>query len=161
MSGGGNLFFRIACSIVLIMLIAPADICGQGIADSARVDTIVVKPRPSCLALPGHYYRPSVSYELSAAERPQTPNLSGIEVYRLSRMRCTIKGAGMGATAGFMAGAFGEMMGAWDEKSSWYLAGALAAFGALYGGGLKADDSGWNLQIRLEPDRDGSYPDKR
>lgn len=144
---------RIAAILFLLSVILPLSATGQRIADSATVDTIIVKPRPSCLTLPAHYYHTKIDYSLSVAFAPRMPNLSGFEAYRLSRMRCAIKGAGMGATAGFMAGAFGEMGGAWGEGTSWYIAGAMAAFGALYGGGIKADDERWNLQIRLEPER--------
>jgi hypothetical protein len=139
-------------AILTLLLIIPAAVSGQGTADSARVDTIVVRPKPSCLTLPAEYYHTRIDYSLSMPDRPRTPNLSGFEVYRLSRMQCTIKGAGAGMTAGFMAGAFGEMAGAWNEKTAFTIAGALAVFGALYGGGVKADDDGWNLQIRLDKD---------
>jgi hypothetical protein len=148
---------RPAAVIPLLLLAAlPVKAAGQGIADSARVDTIVVRPRPSCLNLPSQYYHTKIEHSLMATAAPGIPNLSGFEVYRLSRMQCAIKGAGAGVTAGFMAGALGEMAGAWDEKSSFYIAGAMAVFGALYGGGVKSDDDGWNLQIRL--DRDDSPP---
>jgi len=123
---------------------------GQGIADSATVDTIVVRPKPSCLSLPSRYYHTRIDYTLHPASAPATPNLSGFEVYRLSRMQCTLKGAGAAATAGFMAGAFGEMAGAWNEDTAFAIAGAMALFGAIYGGGVKADDRSWNLQIRLD-----------
>ena len=141
---------RITAYFFLLILVLPLPVSGQGFADSATVDTIVVKPGPSCLTLPAHYYHAKIDFSLSTASVPRTPNLSGFEIYRLSRMQCTLKGAGMGATAGFMAGAFGQMTGAWDEKSAFAIAGALAVFGALYGGGVKADDKGWNLQIRLD-----------
>ena len=142
-----------AAILLFLLVILPLSVTGQEFADSARVDTIVVRPRPSCLNLPAHYYHTKIDYSLTTTAHSTTPNLSGFEVYRLSRMQCTIKGAGMGATAGFMAGAFGEMAGAWDEKNCWYIAGAMAAFGALYGGGIKADDEGWNLKIRLDSDK--------
>ena len=144
---------RTAVILFLLSVILPLSAHGQGIADSSRVDTIVVKPKPSCLTLPAHYYHTRIDYSLSATTIPRTPNLSGFEVYRLSRMQCTLKGVGMGATTGFMAGAFGEMAGAWNEDSSLAIAGALAVFGALYGGGIMADDEGWNLQIRLAPEK--------
>jgi hypothetical protein len=140
----------------LYLIILPLSVSGQGISDGATVDTIVVKPKPSCLTLPRQYCNTTIDYSLTMPDRPQTPNLSGYEVYRLSKMQCTLKGAGMGATAGFMAGAFGEMAGTWDEDTAFAIAGALAVFGALYGGGVKADDKDWNLQIRL--DHDGSPP---
>jgi len=144
---------RIAVILFLFFVILPLSATGQGIADSATVDTIIVKPRPSCLTLPAQYYHTKIDYSLSMPGKSQTPNLSGFEVYRLSRMQCTFKGAGMGATAGFMAGAFGEMAGAWNEDTAFAIAGAMAVFGALYGGGVKADDDGWNLQIRLNSDK--------
>ena len=144
--------YRILTIFLLTSIMLPFSASGQEFAEDAEVDTIVVKPQRSCLTLPAHYYHTKIDYSLSMPERPQTPNLSGYEVYRLTRMQCTLKGAGMGATAGFMAGAFGEMMGAWDEKNAFAIAGALAVFGALYGGGVKADDKGWNLQIRLDQD---------
>ncbi len=147
---------RTAIILFLLSVILPLSTHGQGIADGARVDTIVVKPKPSCLTLPTHYYHTKIDYSLSSTVAKRTPNLSGFEVYRLSKMQCTLKGAGMGATAGFMAGAFGEMAGAWDEDAAFAIAGALAVFGALYGGGVKAEDKGWNLQIRL--DQDNSPP---
>jgi hypothetical protein len=134
---------------VILLLIIPVSAMGQGRADSARVDTIVVRPKPSCLTLPGHYYRPTIDYELTMPDRPVRPNLSGYEVYRLSSMQSTLKGAGMGITAGMMAGAFGQMAGAWDEKSAFAIGGAMAVFGALYGK-YREDDRGWNLQIRLD-----------
>ena len=134
------------------LILFPLTVHAQGIPDSARVDTIVVRPKPSCLTLPGHYYRPTINYELTMPDRPATPNLSGFEVYRLSSMQCTLKGAGAGMTAGMMAGAFGQMMGAWDEKSAFAIGGAMAIFGALYGN-YRQDDDGWNLNIRLDQDR--------
>ncbi len=104
---------RILTILLLTSIMLPFSASGQEFAEDTEVDTIVVKPRRSCLTLPAHYYHTKIDYSLSMPERPQTPNLSGYEVYRLTRMQCTLKGAGMGATAGFMAGAFGEMMGAW------------------------------------------------
>jgi hypothetical protein len=150
------LMHRNTVILFLLTMIMPFAVTGQGIADNAAVDTTVVKPKPSCLTLPRQYYNTTIDYSLTMPDRPQTPNLSGYEVYRLSKMQCTLKGAGMGATAGFMAGAFGEMAGAWNEDTAFAIAGALAVFGALYGGGVKADDKDWNLQIRL--DHDGSPP---
>ena len=143
---------RHVTAVVLILTLAlPAAAAGQGIADSARVDTIVVRPKPSCLMLPSSYYRTRIDHTLSMPDRPSTPSLSGYEVYRLTVMQSTLKGAGAGITAGMMAGAFGQMVGAWDEKSAFAIGGAMAVFGALYGN-KRADDDGWNLQIRLQDD---------
>jgi hypothetical protein len=141
-----------SAAILAIALAAAAPAAGQGMADSARVDTIVVRPGPSVLALPASYYQTRIDYSLTMPAARSRPNLSGFEAYRLSRMQSTIKGAGMGMTAGFMAGALGEMTGAWNEKAAFGIAGAMAVFGALYGN-HRADDDGWNLQIRLQEDR--------
>jgi len=138
--------------ILAAALTAASPASGQVTADSARVDTIVVRPRPSVLALPARYYQTRIDYSLTMPAGSDRPNLSGYEVYRLSRMQSTIKGAGMGMTAGFMAGALGQMTGAWDERSAFAIGGAMALFGALYGN-RRADDSGWNLNIRLQQDR--------
>ncbi len=115
---------RTTTILFLSIMVLPLSVTGQGIADSAAVDTIVVKPKPSCLTLPAHYYQTKIDYSLSPSTSPGTPNLSGYEVYRLSQMQCTLKGAGMGMTAGFMAGAFGEMAGAWNEDAAFAIAGA-------------------------------------
>ncbi|MDD3643221.1 MAG: hypothetical protein PHQ19_07165 [Candidatus Krumholzibacteria bacterium] len=125
---------------------------GQELAGGERVDTIVVRPPLFSLTLPARYTEPRLDFSLTA---PARPNLSGFELHRLSPMESTLKGAGAGMTLGFMAGALGEMGGAWDEKSAFGIAGAAAIFGALYGNS-RADDRGWSLQIRL--DRDGALP---
>ncbi|UCG53357.1 MAG: hypothetical protein JSW58_07335 [Candidatus Latescibacterota bacterium] len=77
----------------------------------------------------------------------------GYETYRLSRLECAIQGADIGMTLGLAVGALGMTTGAWDERTSWYLAGAMAALGAFFGGSAKADDPRWNLRVRWHPDR--------
>ena len=57
----------------------------------------------------------------------------------------------MGMTMGMIAGAMGMTAGLWDEKSSWYIAGAMAALGAIWGH-TKADDPGWTVRVRWEPE---------
>jgi hypothetical protein len=138
--------------LILSSMVLPTAAAGQSLADSARVDTITVTPKSSCLILPPYYYKTRIDYSLTHPAEQKMPNLSGYEAYRMSTMRCTIKGAGMGMTAGMMAGAFGQMMGGWDEKSAFAIGGAAAVLGAIYGR-YRADDSGWNLNIRLQEDK--------
>jgi hypothetical protein len=137
--------------VALALAGAAAPAGAQLVDESARVDTIVVNPPFSVLRLPARYTQPRLDFSLSA---PARPNLSGFELYRISPMESTMKGASAGMTLGFMAGALGEMTGAWDEKSAFGIAGAAAIFGALYGNS-RADDSRWNLRIRLDQ---GSSP---
>jgi hypothetical protein len=78
---------------------------------------------------------------------------SGFRMYRASRYECAFQGAGMGMTLGMAAGAFGMMTGDLKEREAWYICGAMAALGALYGGLIKADDPKWNVRIRWDRDR--------
>ncbi len=98
--------------------------------------------------------RTRVATSLSFYGRPDLnlPALYGYEVYRASPYECTLRGAGMGMSLGMAAGAFGMMTGAWDERRAWYIAGAAAAGGALFGR-AKSDDPGWSIGVRLKPDR--------
>ncbi|HSG29500.1 MAG TPA: hypothetical protein VLA34_13555 [Candidatus Krumholzibacterium sp.] len=96
-------------------------------------------------------YDPEATTLTFSVRRNQTANrLLGYEYYRASKMQCTMDGAGLGASLGLMLGAFGEMTGAWNEKTSWALGGAMAAMGAFYGGKMKADDPGWYLRVRWD-----------
>lgn len=128
---------------------------GQLVTRSERVDTIVVRPPLSCLILPARYSEPRLDFSLATPGEPTLQDLSGFETYRLSPLQSALEGAGAGMTMGFMAGALGEMTGAWDEKSAFGIAGAAAIFGALYGSS-RADDDRWSLRIRLK--RDESPP---
>lgn len=74
----------------------------------------------------------------------------GLERYELSRFQCAISGADVGLTYGLIAGAAGMMSGAWDERTGWYIAGAAALAGAIFGGTVKADDPGFRVRLRWE-----------
>jgi hypothetical protein len=78
--------------------------------------------------------------------------LYGYEIYKASHYECVLRGAGAGMSMGMAAGAFGMMTGAWNERQAWYIAGAAAAAGALFGR-AKSDDPEWNIRIRWKPDR--------
>jgi hypothetical protein len=66
--------------------------------------------------------------------------LCGIRRYELSRLDCALQGSEMGVTLGLFLGAVGNTTGAWNERSSWYLVGAMTALGAILGGTAGADD---------------------
>ena len=48
-----------------------------------------------------------------------------------------------------LAGAIGNMLGLWDEDTSWLLMGAMSALGAVWAG-TKIDDPDWRFQYRWE-----------
>ncbi len=142
--------------------ISPSDTAGLS-GDPARADSDSVRAgsdpdsfdlsgRSSLLHFPSNLENINTNLVFSVRKQRPANSLMGYEIYRASRMQCTVKGASAGATLGLMAGAFGEMVGAWDDDTSWYIGGAMAAFGALYGGKIKADDDGWSLQIRWDDD---------
>lgn len=106
--------------------------------------------RNPLLQLPAEYAVPRMSLMFTAEPRLM-PDFTGYTTRRRSRAEMTLMGAGSAASLGLAAGAMGEMLGAWDEDASWVIGGVMAAFGALYGGGIKADDSSWNLDIRWDP----------
>jgi hypothetical protein len=98
-------------------------------------------------------FRTNTERPLSMYLARNTRLMFGYETYKLSRLECTFEGVGMGMTMGMAVGALGMTAGVWDEGTSWYLAGAMAALGALIGGTVKADDPGWSLRVRWDPDQ--------
>jgi hypothetical protein len=74
----------------------------------------------------------------------------GLEPYELSRMDCMVQGADMGLTMGMCLGAFGSMAGLWEDKNAWYIAGAMAALGALMGGTSWANNPRLRVRYRWE-----------
>ena len=147
---------ELTITAVLLALSATAPpAAGQSVFRSERVDTIVVTPPFSSLRLPARYTQPRLDFSLQAPERPNLQSHAGFEMYRLSPMQSALKGAGAGLSAGFMAGAFGEMTGAWSEKNAFGIAGITAIAGGLYGNSRAADDR-WSLQLRF--DRGASPP---
>ncbi len=73
----------------------------------------------------------------------------GIERYEVSSSDLLLTGLGGGAQLGFFAGAIGNMLGLWDEDTTWLLMGAMSALGAAYMG-TKLDDPSWRFQFRWE-----------
>lgn len=119
-----------------------------------RTDTSLVLPAagnrdPLTLRLEENTARPLSTYMTTNAER-----FVGIERYELSRLQCAMSGAEMGFQYGLFAGAAGMMSGAWDEPAGWYIAGAAALVGAIFGT-VKADDPGFRVRLRWDDsDRD-------
>jgi hypothetical protein len=97
-------------------------------------------------------FRSNTERPLSMYLARNTRLLYGYEFYQASEFQCAWEGAGMGMTLGMCAGALGMTAGLWDEKSSWYIAGAMAALGAIWGRS-KADDPGFTVRVRWVPDR--------
>jgi len=120
-----------------------------------RADTSLVLPAagnrdPLTLRLEENTARPLSTYLATNAER-----FVGIERYELSRLQCAMSGAEMGFQYGLFAGAAGLASGAWDERTGWYIAGAAALAGAIFGGTAKADDPGFRVRLRWDDsDRD-------
>lgn len=151
---------RTAIAIIIALLIVPHTSFGQ---DTNTGDTLSTEPLPSpddssyaCsldMLMLMMDKRHHASTSLSFYSRPDLNMqlLSGYRVYRASPYECTLRGMGAGMTVGMAAGAFGMMTGAWDERRAWYVAGAAAAVGALFGR-AKADDPEWNIRIRWDPD---------
>lgn len=127
--------------------------------EQARDDSLAAGDSTEALSADAFVFRPNYDLlsgkALTLSMRPEynTRNMFGFEVYKASRLECALYGAGAGASLGMATGAFGMMTGTWDERTAWYITGAMAAFGAVFGGGIKADDPGWNLRIRWDPDR--------
>jgi hypothetical protein len=152
---------RAAIVIIIALLITPGLSRGQA-ADSG--DTLSTEPALApndsssvtslgmlMLQMDNHL-RSTTS--LSFYSRPDINRYTmfGYEVYRASPYECALQGAGMGMSLGMAAGAFGMMTGAWDERRAWYIAGATAAAGALFGT-AKSDDPGWSIRLRPNPGR--------
>ncbi|MBN1825492.1 MAG: hypothetical protein JW958_04435 [Candidatus Eisenbacteria bacterium] len=75
-------------------------------------------------------------------------------VYELSRFQCTMKGLGAGAQTGLFLGILANALsGSDDYRNAWYMAGAMAATGAILGGTIGANDPGWSVGIDWSTDR--------
>lgn len=148
--------------VILVLAFAPR-VAPCGAADSVNVDRSSLVSMESDsgfvfravrLSL-GPHARPAAEPPLSILLRSggAARSMYGYETYRATRIECMLTGAGAGATLGLAAGALGSMSGAWEDDTAWLIGAAMAAVGAFYGGAVKADDPGWNLRIRWDPDR--------
>jgi hypothetical protein len=152
---------RAVVAIIIFFLMITGVSHGQG---PQSADTLTAEPYPAQsdsstarsfdMLLLEMYNRRRPATSISFYSRPNLNlyTLYGYEVYKASPYECVLRGAGAGMSLGMAAGAFGMMTGAWNERQAWYIAGAAAAAGALFGR-AKSDDPEWNIRIRLKPDR--------
>lgn len=75
----------------------------------------------------------------------------GLEPYELTRFDTALEGAGRGMTLGLLAGAIGTTTGMFGEDTAWYVAGGMAALGALFGGTYGAPDPAHRIRYRWMP----------
>ena len=114
-------------------------------------DTVVVEARRQWVP------RPQVSL-LYESLRPslRTPGLLKVPnpasfptrppMMELTRFGSILYGADTGAFRGLAAGTLGSWCGLWEERKAWYLMGAGAALGAIWGGVSTGKNS--RVQIR-------------
>jgi len=150
-----------AIAISILSLIAPLSSHAQSAdeGDSTSTQTVAtagdstsVRSLGMLMLLADERYRSGLMLSYSARSGIDTHALlGGYRLYRASAYEMALQGAGAGMTMGVAAGAFGMMTGAWDEREAWYIAGAAAAAGAIFGT-VKSDDSAWNIRIRWDPD---------
>ncbi len=86
---------------------------------------------------------------LSAHLAVSASRFYGIERYEMSKVQCALTGADAGLTLGLIAGALGMTAGLWDERTAWYLGGAAAALGTLWGASM-ADEPKFRVRIRWD-----------
>ena len=79
-----------------------------------------------------------------------TPFAGGLRSYEMSRGDCTLKGLGAGASLGLWLGALAMTTDAWDERTSWYMAGAAAAAGAVLGGTIGVSSEAWRTNYKWD-----------
>lgn len=156
-----RLHHRASIVISIALLIMPDMAVGQAVNDGDTLSTqhVTMSDNSSTDCSLGMLMlladkRLQSSTSLSFYSRPDINRhtMFGYEVYKASRYECALQGAGAGMTLGMASGAFGMMTGAWDERRAWYIAGAAAAVGAIFGT-VKSDDPEWNIRIRWDPDR--------
>ncbi|MBI4720661.1 MAG: hypothetical protein HY770_05485 [Chitinivibrionia bacterium] len=74
----------------------------------------------------------------------------GLERIELSYMDCVVQGADIGLSMGMLIGALGSTAGVWNDTNAWYIAGAMAAMGAILGGSSWTRDPKWRIRYRWE-----------
>jgi hypothetical protein len=122
----------IAAAILATLWPASAS-AGEANADSAAAGRFSF-PTPRLYSPPDHFLRDGVD-----ASSPGYLNLS-LGVSSLpwyappTRFDAVLQGAGHAATVGMFLGAIGNTLGWFDEETTWWLTGSLAAAGAVYAG---------------------------
>ena len=119
-------------------------------------DTVVVEarrqwmPRPQ-VSLLYESLRPSLGTRgllkvPSPASVPTRPPM--IELTRFGRI---LYGADAGAYRGLSVGALGSWWGLWEERKAWYMMGAGAALGAIWGGVSTGENSRVQIRANASP----------
>ncbi|UCH82671.1 MAG: hypothetical protein JSW50_09305 [Candidatus Latescibacterota bacterium] len=146
--------------VLFVFAVLPAMSWGQ----ATRADEVHLLPGPafgdssrvlshgSGTDAAGSAFRTNTERPLSMYLARNSRLLFGYEIYRASKLECAWQGVGVGMTMGMCAGALGMTAGVWDERTSWYIAGAMAAVGAIFGVS-KAGEPQWNVRIRWDPNR--------
>ena len=75
----------------------------------------------------------------------------GLERYELTPMQSMLSGAEASSSAGLFLGAIGSALGMFDEDVAWWMTGAAAAAGAVWGA-KKYEDPEWRVRYRWIPD---------
>ncbi len=126
----------VIAAIAILVAAGPRPLAAAS-SDSTR--TVQPVPRepgapPAGLSLPPHFLRdrydgPGTGY-LTLSLNP-----ADMQWYvPPTRLDATLQGAGTAGTLGMFVGALGNTFGLFDEKTTWIIAGSLAAAGAVYGG---------------------------
>jgi len=97
--------------------------------------------------LPGGESKPPSVLSLSPIRCLPPEPLYGPRIYRLSRFESSLKGAGAGARLGLFLGAIANSVGGRNDPMTFYMMGAGAAAGALFGGTLGAEHSRWSVGV--------------
>ena len=93
--------------------------------------------------------RPSLADSLRL---PASPFALRPRTMELSRFGCAMYGADLGAATALNLGGLGSLLGWWSEETAFYMMGAGAALGAIWGGTLGNENSKFRIRIDARPD---------
>lgn len=127
--------------------------------DSTRISADASLPSPE------PYFRFVVRRHLEAYGDPQPLDFSPRRILLIhpvqlqvptrylppTRFQSGVLGADQGAFAGVALGFLGMEAGLWEERTAWYLMGAGAALGAIWGSTVGSENA--TIRVRIEPDR--------
>jgi len=126
---------RIIATAAIATLLPQASPAGEASADSAAAQPISI-PAPSFdgLTRPGYPLRDGMD-PTSSGHLNLSLSMSAMAWYEPpTRFDAVLHGAGTAATLGMFLGAVGNTLGWFDEETTWWMTGSLAAVGAAYAG---------------------------
>jgi hypothetical protein len=140
----------VAAIAVLLPRSAPA---GEASADSAAAQTISIPPPGfETYAPPATYFRDSLD-PTSSGHLNLSLSMSAMSWYTPpTRFDAALNGAGRAATLGMFLGAIGNTLGWFDEETTWWMTGSLAAVGAVYAGAKYEPQPGVRLRWSVGED---------